>query len=190
MNRNCSTPETSWSPIWRSRRRRCQPVGGPTRSAPPPRAPHHPSASYDAPPHKGARRPPGTGTRPGAAVAGHRPPVRRGSRTGHRYEPVRDRGTRGDEAGRRGRPRARAGLDRGSEVPCREAMRPGRYRPVSRVHTARDGPGSRLRGRPPRSPGLVDGARGAGAGPAVRASTEAAADVAGGSSTVASISQA
>ena len=39
-------------------------------------------------------------------------------------------------------------------------------------------------------PGLVDGARGAWAGPAVRASTEAAADVAGGSSTVASISQA
>ena len=33
--------------------------------------------------------------RPGAAVAGHRPPVRRGSRTGHRYEPARDRGTRG-----------------------------------------------------------------------------------------------
>ena len=74
--------------------RRCQPVGGPTRPDPPPRAPHHPSASYDAPPHKGAR-PPGTGTRPGAAVAGHRPPVRRGSRTGHRYEPARDRGTRG-----------------------------------------------------------------------------------------------
>ena len=30
--------------------------------------------------------------------------------------------------------------------------------------------GTRRRGRPPRSPGLVDGARGAGAGPAVRAS--------------------
>ena len=62
-------------------------------------------------------------------------------------------------------PTPRAGLDRGSEVPCREAVRPGRYRPVSRVHTARNGPGTRRRGRPPRSPGLVDGARGAGAGP-------------------------
>ena len=71
-----------------------------------PRAPHHPSASYDTPPHKGARRPPGTGTRPGAAVAGHRPPVRRGSRTGHRYEPARDRGTRGDGAGQHRRTRA------------------------------------------------------------------------------------
>ena len=52
-----------------------QPVGGPTRPVPPPRAPHHPSASYDAAPRKGQR---------GAAGAGHRPPVRRGSRTGHR----------------------------------------------------------------------------------------------------------
>ena len=48
----------------------------------------------------------GTGSRPGD---GHRPPVRRGSRTGHRYEPARDRGTRGDGAGRRGRTRARVG---------------------------------------------------------------------------------
>ena len=108
MSRNCSTPETSWSPIWRSRRRRCQPVGGPTRPAPPPRAPHHPSASYDAAPRKGAR-PPGTGAWSGAAVAGHRPPVRRGSRTGHRYEPARDRGTRGDGAGQRRRTRGRPG---------------------------------------------------------------------------------
>ena len=51
---------------------------GPTRSVPAP-----PSASCDAAPCKGAR-PPGTGAWPGAAVAGHRPPVRRGSRTGHR----------------------------------------------------------------------------------------------------------
>ena len=66
-SRNCSTPGTSSSSIWRSRRRRCQPVGGPTRSTPPPRAPHHPSASYDAAPRKGARA---TGTkRP--AIAAH-----------------------------------------------------------------------------------------------------------------------
>ena len=68
MSRNCSTPETSWSPIWRSRRRRCQPVGGPTRLAPPPRASHHPSASYDAAPRHGKpegadRRTPGAGSR-------------------------------------------------------------------------------------------------------------------------------
>ena len=71
------------------------PSAAPRGRTPPPRAPHHPSASYDAAPRKGAR-PPGTGAWPGAAVAGHRPPVRRGSRTGHRYEPARDRGTRGD----------------------------------------------------------------------------------------------
>ena len=34
-------------------------------------------------------------------------PVRRGSRTGHRYEPARDRGTRGDGAGQRRRTRGR-----------------------------------------------------------------------------------
>ena len=92
MSRNCSTPETSWSPIWRSRRRRCQPASGPTRPDLPPRVPHHPSASYDAAPRKGAR-PPGTGTRPGAAVAGpppacapwltHGPQVRTGPRSWH-----------------------------------------------------------------------------------------------------------
>ena len=92
MSRNCSTPETSWSPIWRSRRRRNQPVGGPTRPAPPPRAPHHPSASYDAAPRKGAR-PPGTGAWSGAAVGrtptacaprlAHGPQVRRGPRSRH-----------------------------------------------------------------------------------------------------------
>ena len=115
---------TSWSPIWRSRRRRRQPGGGPTRPVPPPRAPHHPSASYDAAPRKGAR-PPGTGARPGAAVAGHRPPVRRGSRTGHRYDPARDRGPRGDGAGRRGRTHARAGPRRG----CRAELFAGPTRP-------------------------------------------------------------
>ena len=31
-SRNCSTPGTSWSPIWRSRRRRCQPARGLTRA--------------------------------------------------------------------------------------------------------------------------------------------------------------
>ena len=91
--------------------------GGPTRPVPPPRAPHHPSASYDAAPRKGAR--------PGAAVAGHRPPVRRGSRTGHRYDPARDRGPRGDGAGRRGRTHARAGPRRG----CRAELFAGPTRP-------------------------------------------------------------
>ena len=80
MSRNCSTPGTSSSSIWRSRRRRCQPVGGPTRPAPPPRAPHHLSASYDAAPRKGV--PPASARRFGAVGAGHRPSVRRGSRTG------------------------------------------------------------------------------------------------------------
>ena len=80
----------------------------PHPAGPAARAPHHPSASYDAAPRKGAR-PPGTDAWPGAAVAGHRPPVRRGSRTGHRYDPARDRGTRSDGAGRRRRTRARPG---------------------------------------------------------------------------------
>ena len=39
-SRNCSTPATNSSPIWR---RRGQPVGGPTRPAPPPRAPRRPA---------------------------------------------------------------------------------------------------------------------------------------------------
>ena len=69
-----------------------------TPRAHPTAAPRQPSASCDAPPRKGG--------------AGHRPSVRRGSRPGHRYEPARDRATRGDGAGRRRRPRARAqGLD-------------------------------------------------------------------------------
>ena len=78
---------------------------------PPPRASHHPSASYDAAPPKGARPPgpPAPGAWPGAAVAGHRPPGRRGSRTGHRDDPARDRGPRSDGAGRRRRTRARPG---------------------------------------------------------------------------------
>ena len=59
-----------------------------------------PSASCDAAPRKSAR-PPGTGAWPGAAVAGHR--------TGHRYDPASDRGTRSDGAGRRRRTRARPG---------------------------------------------------------------------------------
>ena len=87
-SRNCLRPATNSSSIWRSRRRRCQLVGGPTRPTPPPRAPHRPSASCDAAPRKDARasrhRIAATGL--GAAVAGHRPPrvppkiPRRGSR--------------------------------------------------------------------------------------------------------------
>ena len=53
MSRNCSRPATSWSPIWRSRRRRCQPVGGSTGPAQP-RALPRPSALCDAAPRKGA----------------------------------------------------------------------------------------------------------------------------------------
>ena len=45
-----------------------------------PRAPHHLSASYDAAPRKGV--PPASARRFGAVGAGHRPSVRRGSRTG------------------------------------------------------------------------------------------------------------
>ena len=85
-----------------------RPAGARTRPA---RAPRRPSASCDAPPRKGARSP-GTGSQLRAAGAGHRPSGRRRSRPDHRYEPARDRGTRGDGAGRRGQPRARAqGLD-------------------------------------------------------------------------------
>ena len=85
-SRNCSTPGTNSSRISRNRRRRYQPASGPTRPDPPPRAPHHPSASYDAAPRKGAR-PPGNSSRPrtgGRRVAGHRPSVRRGLHPGPR----------------------------------------------------------------------------------------------------------
>ena len=57
---------TNSSSIWRSRRRRGQPVGGPTRPAPPPR----PSALCDAAPRKGAR----PDSRPGGG-GGRTPPV-------------------------------------------------------------------------------------------------------------------
>ena len=92
MSRNCSTPGTNSSSISRSRRRRCQPVGGPTRPAPSPRAPHHPSASYDAAPRKGARPPPhrrvaggGSGRTPPACAPRltHGPPIRTGPRSWH-----------------------------------------------------------------------------------------------------------
>ena len=91
-------------------RRRCQPVGGPTRPAPPPRAPRRPSASCDAPPRKGARhaREPGGGGRTPPVCApqvAYRPP----------HGLASDRGTRGDGAGRRGRTRPRAGPDRASK---------------------------------------------------------------------------
>ena len=81
-------------------------------------APRRPSASCDAPPREGAA-PPAPARGRGAAVAGHRSPVRRGSRTGHRYEPARDRGTRSDGVGRRGRTHARAGPRLG----CRGQLR-------------------------------------------------------------------
>ena len=49
-NRNSSRPGISWSPLWRSTHRRRRVAGGPTRPAPPLRAPFRPSASCDAPP--------------------------------------------------------------------------------------------------------------------------------------------
>ena len=80
-SRSCSTPGTSWSPIWRSRRRR--PAGACTRPA---RAPHHPSASSDAPPRKGRTAP--RHRRVAAGLAGWRgrapPSVRRGLHPVHR----------------------------------------------------------------------------------------------------------
>ena len=99
------------SPISRSRRRRHQPVGGPTRPAPPPRARRRPSASCDAPPRKGARyaREPGGG---GPTPAVYAPQVAsRPTRTGW---PVIVAHVGDDGAGRRDRTRARAGPDRAS----------------------------------------------------------------------------
>ena len=108
-SRNCSTPGTSWSRIWRNRRRRRQPASGPTRPALPPRAPPRPFASCDAPPRKGtpyASEPGGGGRTPPvcAPQVASSPP----------YGPASDRGTRGNGAGRRGRTRTRAGPDRAS----------------------------------------------------------------------------
>ena len=168
MSRNCSTPGTNSSSISRNRRRRCQPASGPTRPDPPPRAPHHPSASCDALPRKGAR-PPGTGAWPGAAVAGHRPPVRRGSRTG---PPIRT-GPRSWHTRRRGVRRSRGrrnahdgGVRSGRPLP-RSPLRPRAAAlttsQIRQYQLAR-------RGRP--------------------RNMVAAAGVAGGSSTLASISQA
>ena len=71
------------------------------RPAPSPRATHH---------RVRARRTPASR----AAGAGHRLSVRRRSRRGPEYGPARDRGTRGNGAGRRGRTRTRAGPDRAS----------------------------------------------------------------------------
>ena len=94
-SRNCLRPETSWSPIWRSTRRR-RAVGARTRPA---RAPRRPSASCDAPPHKArVRSPPAPARRRrprGRRVAGHRPSGRGGSRPGHtRRADPRSRHTR------------------------------------------------------------------------------------------------
>ena len=96
------------SSIWRSRRRRRQPGGGLTRPDPPPRAPHHPSASYDAAPRKGARPPaPARGrgrqwpdtARLCAAARAQATGVRTGPRSWHTRR----------RAGRRRRTRARPG---------------------------------------------------------------------------------
>ena len=89
-------------PAWPHHATTPQPGGGPTRSAPPPRALPRPSASCDAAPRKGARPP-----RHRLAAGGRTPPTC-APRLAHRYDPARDRGTRGDGAGRRGRTRARA----------------------------------------------------------------------------------
>ena len=80
---------------------------GPTRSVPPPRAPHHPSASCDAPPHKGAwyAREPGGGGRTPPVCA---PRVGLGPTP---YGLASDRGTRGD--GRLGRAGRGAATSRG-----------------------------------------------------------------------------
>ena len=79
-------------------------------AAPPPRALRQPSASCDAPPRKGAR-PPGNSSRPRTGGCGGSPDTARlcagDCIQAPEYGPARDRGTRGDGAGRRGRPRAR-----------------------------------------------------------------------------------
>ena len=88
-----------------SRRRQCQPVGGPMRPAPPPRAPRpapRPSVSCDAAPRKGARRAPlvparraaglwgdgGCQTPPACApgIASRPHPVRAGQRSWHTWQ--------------------------------------------------------------------------------------------------------
>ena len=76
-----------------------QQARGASPSAAPPGRRRRPAHRITPPPRTTRYRirahgPPATGAWPGAAVAGHRPSVRRGSRTGHRYEPARDRGTR------------------------------------------------------------------------------------------------
>ena len=94
----------------------------PPRAAPPPRATHHrvragirhhPTLALSASGRIRSRRRHGgpEGAQPShpGAVARHRPPVRLRSRPGpHLYGLARDRGTRGNGAGRRGRTRARA----------------------------------------------------------------------------------
>ena len=77
---------------------RRRPPHGQSRRPPPPRATRH----------RVRARGPALGRGAGAAGAGHRPSVRCGSRPGHTAGPARDRGTRGDGVGRRGRTHARA----------------------------------------------------------------------------------
>ena len=77
-------------------------------AGPPPRAPHHPSASYDAAPRKGAR----PRHRRVAGGGSGRTPVACAPRLAHRpqvYEPASDRGHTRRRAGRRRRTRARPG---------------------------------------------------------------------------------
>ena len=105
----CSRPATSSSPIWSSTHRR-RPAGGRTRPAPLSRAPCRPSASCDAPSRKGAS-PPAPARSCGPAGGGSPDTARLCAADrvqAHPYGPVRDRGTRGDGAGRRGRTQARA----------------------------------------------------------------------------------
>ena len=107
-SRNCSTPGTNSSSISRNRRRRYQPASGPTRPDPPPRAPHHPSASYDAAPRKGAR----PGSRPrGGGGSGRTPPV------GALRLAPRPHGRAGPRLGCRGRLRYQIETSQGAPPP-------------------------------------------------------------------------
>ena len=105
-------------------------AGGASPSAAPRGRPRRPAHRITPPPratrHRVRARGPTRGRGAGAAGAGHRPSsVRCGSRPGHtgragpRAGPARDRGTRGDGVGRRGRTHARAGPRLG----CRGRLR-------------------------------------------------------------------
>ena len=126
-------------------------VGGPTRPAPPPRAGPPPRATHHR--IKGAR-PPDNSSRPRTGWCGGSPDTARlcagDCIQAPEYGPARDRGTRGDGAGRRGRPRARTSPDRGSTPALRPLVsardqsalrRPGpRDRSPRSANTGRAGP--------------------------------------------------